>query len=482
MAKTYPDTGSGNTAPSGDSWIASDALSPDNPPGWTGAGDPATPVNPLIQSFIAGTLDLESLTKEQRQQFFTDLKAFALTMDPAAAQVIFPGITDIAAATGRDLYKAKVATTTAETSPLDTASFIVDLNAWGVEIDDQLKEILSHDEYTTGEMTLAIQGSDAYKERFKGKPPQMSELTFLDRRTAAYGKPSTRALMDSWGLGHSEKLREIASLAEKKGWSQDQITRALSRTKEYKQRFRGKPADMKESEYLTTEQSYHAIAAQIGISLGPTGITGGDRLGGPGQDARIGWLMKNRVSPEEFRTKGEALVSIRDNADLFAAFSKEAAARTGTAPSKEDLLRFVMGTGDAKWHQIWDQSQARYAAQQAGIDIGRSGIFSVSAKQLHEVGTKGLSPEGLSAAFQEYGATAAEAAAASEYARFGISQEDRFDAAFGGKNQAETLASMDRARKTRDAFGTEQARQSVGQGGGGFEIGGSEDADQQQSI
>lgn len=269
------------------------------------------------------------------------------------------------------------------------------------------------------------------------------------------GKPQTTEVWRS-GIGQAQFINEIRQ------------------TRAYKDRFAAIPADMTESQYLSTEAQYHQIAAILGIHMGDTTHPPGGRGDNPAVQGRERFLFANNVSPEEFRAKAEAVVAIRDNPAMFAQFATEirnAGLLPGAGFTKngninpQHLVQFVMGLGDPAWHELWQNTLADTAAVNAGITIAQhTGLYTgLSRQSIHGLADQNLSPADMANKFNEVSDQMLATLPLSQARAYGISKSDIIEASFGGPNAAQARAKIARAQAEHQAFGSDRAAQSVGQ-------------------
>lgn len=275
---------------------------------------------------------------------------------------------------------------------------------------------------------------------------------------SGYNAAETRAAMVNWfteyGIPLNDHLRGLIDRGVENQWGTQKFLKITRQTPEYAARFPGifdnkGTLKMTESQYFSTEESYLNIAAQEGIDL---------------SDRRVGWLFRRDVSPAEFQTKAEAFVALRDNKDLFRQFAQEIKIRglSKGEVTKKELFNFIMGRGNAAWHDLWDTTVARNAAVEAGIKIAKgSGLYTgLSRATIMRLADKGFSAEALQQGFTTLADKMLDVLPMTEAKRYGLTKGDLVQATFGGKGSTKARQKLEFVEKTYEAFYEEQRASS----------------------
>src|SRR5260221_26329 len=171
---------------------------------------------------------------------------------------------------------------------------------------------------------------------------------------------------------------------------------------------------MSPSAYIQQETAYKNVATQAGLNVG---------------DNKLAWLFKNDVSPTEFQARATAIQRVRDNADMFKAFSQQLKDE-GLAPpgglSKQDLFKFVLGEGNKAWYQSWNDNLSRYYGEQSGLVFGpghpNKTYTQLSEKTVGNIGNKGLSEAQLQQGYQGLAQQLTTTMPLSKIQKFGLSK------------------------------------------------------------
>lgn len=255
------------------------------------------------------------------------------------------------------------------------------------------------------------------------------------------------AMVQGMGIAMTPNIQQLINEAIKKGYSATVFQHFLSKTPEYKQRFAGKPPWMSEAQYLADERAYESIAALAGVNLPQSAVKS---------------MFKDGITPEVFQMKAEAVGRLKRNKTLFQQFSKEAAQAFGKAPSRTELLKFALGTGNQKWYDLWQDAVTRTAAVEAGVRVkrqaGKQGPYSSIGQGLIEkISGKGLSEEEMRAGFQDLADHLLTTMPLSRMQGYGLSKKDLVSAVFGGKNQGAVRQKMLRVAQQEEAFYVDRA-------------------------
>jgi hypothetical protein len=276
-----------------------------------------------------------------------------------------------------------------------------------------------------------------------------------------------KSLLDNWQIEISPNLAKLVSQAEGSNWSMDAFLRHLRETSEYQDRFygildkNGQPK-MSEAQYISQEKSYQSIAQANGLPLG---------------DNRVDYLFKNNISVQEYADKAKAESLLRRNPQLYKQFS-QTLAREGLAPkggvTRKELFEFVMGMGNQKWYDAWNQAQARYAAVQGGLTIGGGDgqYTNISAQLIERFSKRGISPEDLATGFDQLAEGFMENLDMNSVTKLGVKKGDIVKAVFGGKGSQEARKLLEQVAKNYEsgleadvetqAYATEAGLKTVG--------------------
>jgi hypothetical protein len=258
---------------------------------------------------------------------------------------------------------------------------------------------------------------------------------------------SYRATLAEWQIPIDESLTKLVDEASANGYSSDRFLNALRQTDQYAERFAGIFGDkgtlkFSEAEYLSREAQYQDIAAQSGVDIG---------------DRKELYLFENNVSPAEFQTKATALRQLKDNPALFDQFASELV-KQGVAKksdiSKKALFDTIMGEGNAEWYHVWNMSVARYAATEAGIQIGQGhGLYGALPRQLIKaVANKGFDQGTLDQGFAQVAEQFLTVLPASKIQGYGLTKKQILAATFGGKGSAEVKQKIAHIMEQEQAF------------------------------
>lgn len=201
------------------------------------------------------------------------------------------------------------------------------------------------------------------------------------------------------------------------------------------------------SEFEITKRAFESIGARYGININAN---------------LVRWAMRNNVSPDEFALRAQAANMIKTNPAMFQQFTK-ALARAGIAKpgeiNKKEVLKFVLGRGNAQWYKVWNITRARYVATQAGITLNKKSerYLSLNPGVVNRIAKKGLSDAALAQGFAEVAQGMSEVLPLSEARRFGVNKKDLVKSAFGGKGSQLSREQIQRAVNTYKAFQEERA-------------------------
>lgn len=268
---------------------------------------------------------------------------------------------------------------------------------------------------------------------------------------------------------NSADLRALIQHATQHGYSVDRFMSYVRQTKEYQQQFPGifdKKGNliMDEQTYLSNKQQYESYGSQYGINMG---------------DNRVGWLIQNRVAPDEFADRAPAMTMLRENRDFYKQFAAglvQSGQATKAEVSDEGIFKFVLGEGNKAWYEELNLANARYAATQSGIKLGQqaAGYSAINPNAIQKIADKGFSPQELQARFEQTAQDLLTTLPEAKIQSYGLSKKDILAARFGGKNQGKVLQLMDHIKKQEDAFYDQRATATIYATAGGVEtLGGS---------
>jgi hypothetical protein len=194
-------------------------------------------------------------------------------------------------------------------------------------------------------------------------------------------------------------------------------------------------------QYLSNVAQYESISAQTGVNL---------------SDNTVAWLFENDVAPAEFATRAPAIGRLQRDPQLWRSFSAELQ-RNGEKVTRDGLLRFAAGLGNAAWYDLWQDAVTRNAAFDAGIEIKRAGAAgkdytAIRQGMLERISGKDLSEDEMTAAFQEMGEHLLTTLPLSKLQGYNLSKRDIETHAFGGKHQADIRQKMKRVLEQEQRF------------------------------
>jgi hypothetical protein len=232
------------------------------------------------------------------------------------------------------------------------------------------------------------------------------------------------------GIKLTPNLQQLVNNAIAKDYNAANFMNYLRKTKEYHERFTGifnknGTLKMSEAQYLSNVNRYQDVASKAGINLG--GKT-------------IDWLFKNNVSVSEFSDRATAVTRLKRNPDLYAAFKRELI-QAGEKPNQitqKGLLKFILGEGNGKWYDLWQDAVTRNAATQAGLAIGkRNALEQLPQGIVERISGLGLSESALNKGFEQLADDFANLLPDSRFYGSGITKSDLVTLRFGGKGRQE---------------------------------------------
>ena len=275
--------------------------------------------------------------------------------------------------------------------------------------------------------------------------PDWKKTSFKEAK--AQSAASYRELLTAWGIDPGP-LFDLINQAWKEEWNKAIFLEELRSTAEYRERFPGifeKDGTMKmnEAQYIATERQYTSLASRAGINLGPK---------------RMAYLFRNDVTPEEFGDRAVALNRLKRNKELYTAFKRELVqggiAKPADVNTQKEMFKFIMGAGDPKWYDLWQDTLTRNAAVQAGIVFGKnkSVYQTLGQKVIERISGMDLSEEQMAAQFIEASELLRTVLPTTEAGAFNVKKQDIVKATFGGKGAARARGKIQRAQEASEAF------------------------------
>ena len=282
--------------------------------------------------------------------------------------------------------------------------------------------------------------------------PSLAEQRAMERLRVAY-----QEILRRWGLKASKNLLNLMERGIRGQWSTTQFVDMLRHTPEYRKQFRGIRwrTGMTEGQYLSTYAQYKARAQDIGERF---------------SRKMFAKTLKNGLTFEEFSDRVDAVQTIDQFAPMWAGFQQALELRGIALPggklTKKELQKFIMGLGDKRWEEIYEESILTTNLEQvAGIDvtarragekvtdtygITRRGLLQI-VRQVEAL-TPGFEMEDISS--QEFAAIGARIRQydAGYLQRYGLSTKDLLQMELGGPGAAETAAKAKRLLATQEAF------------------------------
>lgn len=265
------------------------------------------------------------------------------------------------------------------------------------------------------------------------------------------------ALLQSLFIRLTPEARAWAQQAARNRWGQAEALYYLRRTRFYREAFPGifnpdGTLRMTEAQYIATRNAYEDIAASVGIRL---------------NDAQVAHLFRNDVSVAAFRTRAQAVATMRSNRVAFQQF-KQTLEAMGIKRDvrKKDLLDFVVGRANPEWYRIWREAHARTAATMAGLNVRDKGEaatqMSIGRGLVKQVAAAGLSDADLQKGFEQLADLFLSVLPESQVRGIGLDKRQLVKAVVGGKNAARAREVLGQLMRNIQAFGeTERASQQL---------------------
>lgn len=224
--------------------------------------------------------------------------------------------------------------------------------------------------------------------------------------------------LDSW------EIQQLVEQASREQWTSNQFIAAIYQSNTFKSTFPGifrEDGSLKMDPYQYKQQAdeYQSIANRYGITI---------------DNARIGSLINRDVSVDEFQTRAEAIGRIDENRQYFDAFKKVLEARgIKGLNTDEEIADFLIGKGDKKFYDIWEEVQIGGAAKMAGVNLNAKMMNTISKKI---PGADTMDPAALQQSFQNLAASLRTALPQSKIQGYGLTKRDLVELEFGGPRQA----------------------------------------------
>ena len=274
-----------------------------------------------------------------------------------------------------------------------------------------------------------------------------------------------------WGWAMpSKNLLNLVEKAVRGLWSTTQFLQQVRHTPDYHKKFAGiRVKDgMTEGTYLQTFAQYQEKARDIGEN-----ITKKD----------FAMMLKSGLTFEEFSDRIDAMSSMLEYAPFWAQMQQVLEIRGTNVPgqklTKEELLKFAMGLGPAKWEGIFQEVYATTQLEQvAGVNVVAGQAGETAAVDGYGLTRQALvkiinDAEALNPGFE------VEKLTGQDYAdigsglreldlqymqRYGLTTADYIRMRFGGPRSAETAELTERVVATQEAFYEPRAQKRLPQG------------------
>jgi hypothetical protein len=271
-----------------------------------------------------------------------------------------------------------------------------------------------------------------------------------------------------YGIAINSEIQSIINQAAGHGMSLEAFMAEFRQTDEYAERFVGimnKDGSLKmdESTYLSYEKQYETYASRAGYDL---------------SSKQMGYLFRNDVTPEESSDRFVGLGRIDRNKDLYKAFGRELVqgglAKPKDVDTKAEMFKFVMGEGNKKWYDLWQDTVTRNAAVQAGLTFKKAGESYTNLRQgmIEKISGMDLTEDEMASKFMEVAdmlggayipGTTSGIAQTTAGETYGVTKQAVAKAVFGGKGSVRARQKIGRAVRTDEAFYDERATE-------GFEV------------
>lgn len=236
----------------------------------------------------------------------------------------------------------------------------------------------------------------------------------------ANDKAQRKALRDALkSLGIDGNFLELIDAAVRGDWSVQEFTVRLTKTEAFRNKFPGLIQNGNLNPDLVGGRDVGVSASSLASAIrayetawkGYTEIAKNYGYGGIGRD-KLSLLIRNGVSPDEFGTRLQAILTVKRNPEAFDAL-KQQAKLAGVPMQPKDLFRFAAKTADKKFYDIYEAAQLqtqigldpKVAARLAKNAVGVPGqlnqnfdeIISYVRQNLQRIGPE-LAAQGINAA------------------------------------------------------------------------------------
>ena len=278
---------------------------------------------------------------------------------------------------------------------------------------------------------------------------------------AAYAKPYLK-MIRGWGIPITENMKALVRKGYVSHWDSATLIENLKDTAAYKNAFPGgnggggsssggssSGGGVSAGSYQANRSQYEAAAHHYGINL---------------TKDMVGWLVKHDVTGGEFADRAEALSRLNRDKFLYASFRRELI-QAGEDPkkvnSREEMLKYVMGDGNRKWYDLWQDAVTRNTARMAGLTFQKhklkGGYTNLSQAVIEHISSLGLSESEMEAKFSQVEQSLRKILPMQE----GVNKKEIIAATFGGKGASAARGEIERAVATDAAFYEGRATSSV---------------------
>jgi hypothetical protein len=239
-------------------------------------------------------------------------------------------------------------------------------------------------------------------------------------------------LLNSWGMKPDASLTNWIDSNAKNGVGSATFLNWVRTTPEYQKAFPGiQGSGLSEASYRSRLNDYNTAAAANGVTMTP---------------ALQQMLFNNNISYSTASQRFQAEASLKSNQALFNAFNKQLVSEGQAQMGKGDMLKFIMGEGNAAWYKTWNDANSRYGGNQAGITFNGKGMGGNPASNaqytnlgkgvISTVAGKGLSPAEEQRGYQQLAQQLTTSYPLSKIQKFGLTKADLVQLQFGGPRQA----------------------------------------------
>lgn len=250
------------------------------------------------------------------------------------------------------------------------------------------------------------------------------------------------------GIKVTPNLQQLVNNAVAKQYTSSSFMFYLRQTKEYRHAFTGifkkdGTLKMSEAQYLSAQKQFENIASKAGVDLTPK---------------MRDWLFVNNVSPSEFGDRATAYSRLKRNNDLYRAFEAELTRKGAKDVNRKNMLKFILGVGNEKWYDTWNDAVTRNAAQMAGLAVGRKNALDALPQGIIErISGMGLSQSALNQGFEALADDIATWLPESQARGAGLTASDFVTLRFGGKNRMQIKEKVDTLIASRNLDNEQKA-------------------------